>query len=212
MSALIRRALMPSLLVLGLAVVGTPAYAQTGQVKGKVVDAKNQPVEKAEVIIEATDGMGRKFKVTTNRRGEHIQIGLPPGQCKITASKDNLSDSREQRIGLDAAEVNLTLRAGGAGGDMSPAEEAKKAASQECRHPWGLRSGRKAEPGEQARRSDRQVQRSRRAGAQVRRVPDEHRLAADGQEGLRGGRGHLQEGHRAESELRRGLQRPGEPL
>ena len=129
MSALIRRALMPSLLVLSLAVVGTPAYAQTGQVKGKVVDAKDQPVEKAEVIIEATDGMGRKFKVTTNRRGEYIQIGLPPGQYKITASKDNLSDSREQRIGLDAAEVNLSLRAGGAGGNMS-AEEAKKAAER----------------------------------------------------------------------------------
>ena len=129
MSALIRRALMPSLLALGLAVVGTPAYAQTGQVKGKVVDAKDQPVEKAEVIIEATDGMGRKFKVTTNRRGEYIQIGLPPGQYKITASKDNLSDSREQRIGLDAAEVNLSLRAGGAGGNMS-AEEAKKAAER----------------------------------------------------------------------------------
>jgi tetratricopeptide (TPR) repeat protein len=125
MSALIRRALMPSLLVLGLAVVGTPAYAQTGQVKGKVVDAKNQPVEKAEVIIEATDGMGRKFKVTTNRRGEYIQIGLPPGQYRITATKDSLSDSQEQRIGLDAAEVNLTLRAGGSG-NMSP-EEAKKA-------------------------------------------------------------------------------------
>ena len=80
MSALIRRALMPSLLVLGLAVVGTPAYAQTGQVKGKVVDAKNQPVEKAEVIIEATDGMGRKFKVSTNRKAS-IQIGLPPGSA-----------------------------------------------------------------------------------------------------------------------------------
>jgi tetratricopeptide (TPR) repeat protein len=126
MTALIRRALMPSLLVLGLAVVGTPAYAQTGQVKGRVVDAKDQPVEKAEVIIEATDGMGRKFKVSTNKKGEYIQIGLPPGQYKITASKDNLSDSREQRIGLDAAEVNLSLRAGGAGGDMS-AEERKKA-------------------------------------------------------------------------------------
>jgi tetratricopeptide (TPR) repeat protein len=125
MSALIRRALMPSLLVLGLAVVGTPAHAQTGQVKGKVVDAKNQPVEKADVIIEATDGMGRKFKVTTNRRGEYIQIGLPPGQYRITATKDSLSDSQEQRIGLDAAEVNLTLKAGGSG-NMSP-EEAKKA-------------------------------------------------------------------------------------
>ena len=129
MSALIRRALMPSLLVLGLAVVGTPAYAQTGQVKGKVVDAKNQPVEKAEVTIEATDGMGRKFKVSTNRRGEYVQIGLPPGQYRISASKDNLSDSHEQRIGLDAAEVNLTLKPGGAGGNVS-AEEAKKAAER----------------------------------------------------------------------------------
>lgn len=126
MSAFIRRALMPSLLVLGLALVGSPALAQTGQVKGKVVDAKNQPVEKADVIIEATDGMGRKFKVQTNRRGEYIQIGLPPGQYKVTATKDNLSDSREQRIGLDAAEVNLSLKAGG---NMSP-EEAKKAAER----------------------------------------------------------------------------------
>lgn len=125
MSALIRRALMPSLLVLGLAVVVSPALAQTGQVKGKVVDVKNQPVEKAQVTIEATDGMGRKFNVTTNRRGEYIQIGLPPGQYKITAAKDGLTDVHEQRIGLDAAEVNLTLRPGTAA-DMSP-EERKKA-------------------------------------------------------------------------------------
>lgn len=129
MSALIRRALMPSLLVLGLAVVSSPAFAQTGQVKGKVVDAKSQPVEKAQVTIEATDGMGRKFNVTTNRRGEYVQIGLPPGQYKITATKDSLSAMEERRIGLDPLEVNLTLTAGGAGGGMS-AEEAKKAAAK----------------------------------------------------------------------------------
>ena len=125
MSALIRRALMPSLLVLGLAVVVSPALAQTGQVKGKVVDVKNQPVEKAQVTIEATDGMGRKFNVTTNKKGEYIQIGLPPGQYKITAAKDGLTAGQDQRIGLDAAEVNLTLRPGTAA-DMSP-EERKKA-------------------------------------------------------------------------------------
>jgi tetratricopeptide (TPR) repeat protein len=125
MSALIRRALMPSLLVLGLAVSASPALAQTGQVKGKVVDVKNQPVEKAQVTIEATDGMGRKFNVTTNKKGEFVQIGLPPGQYKLTAAKDGLTDIHEQRISLDPAEVNFTLRAATAA-DMSP-EERKKA-------------------------------------------------------------------------------------
>jgi len=127
MGALIRRALLACVLFLGLAVAGTPAYAQTGQVKGKIVDAKDQPVEKAQVIIEATDGMGRKFKVESNKKGEYIQIGLPPGQYRITASKDGLSDMHEQRIGLDPAEVNLTLRAGGASGGAASAEDRKKA-------------------------------------------------------------------------------------
>jgi Tfp pilus assembly protein PilF len=127
MGALIRRALMACVLFLGLAIAGTPAYAQTGQVKGRVVDAKNQPVEKAQVVIEATDGMGRKFTVNTNKKGEYIQIGLPPGQYKITASKDGLSDGRDQRIGLDPAEVNLTLTSGGAAAGTMSAEERKKA-------------------------------------------------------------------------------------
>ena len=126
MGALIRRASLACVLVLGLAVAGTPAYAQTGQVKGKVVDAKDQPIEKAQVVIEATDGMGRKFTVSTNRKGEYIQIGLPPGQYRITATKDSLSAMHEQRIGLDPAEVNLTLTAGGAAGGAS-AEDRKKA-------------------------------------------------------------------------------------
>jgi tetratricopeptide (TPR) repeat protein len=125
MGALIRRALLAGVLFLGLAVAGTPAHAQTGQVKGKVVDAKDQPVEKAQVVIEATDGMGRKFTVSTNRRGEYIQIGLPPGNYRITATKDSLSAMHEQRIGLDPAEVNLTLTAGGAAGGS--AEDRKKA-------------------------------------------------------------------------------------
>ena len=112
MSAHIRRA-FASLLVLGLAVMASPALRPDRQVKGKVVDAKNKPVEGAKVTIEASDG-GRKFKLKTNKNGEYIQIGLPPGQYKITAAKDNLIDSLDQRIGLDMAEVNFTLKPGGA--------------------------------------------------------------------------------------------------
>ena len=112
MSALIRRALMPSLLVLGLAVAASPALAQTGQVKGKVVDVKNQPVEKAQVTIEAIDGMGRKFNVTTNKKGEYIQIGLPPGQ--YTHHRDEGRPDRHaasSAIGLDP--VGSELHAAG---------------------------------------------------------------------------------------------------
>jgi tetratricopeptide (TPR) repeat protein len=123
--ALVRRSSLVCTMLLGLAVLAVPSYAQTGQVKGKVVDAKNQPVEGAVVTIEATDGMGRKFVVKSNRRGDYIQIGLPPGQYKLTAQKDNLSQTFQQRISLDAAEVNFTL-APGAAGDVSP-EDRKKA-------------------------------------------------------------------------------------
>ena len=125
MGALIRRALMACVLFLGLAVAGTPASAQTGQVKGKVVDAKNQPVEKAKVTIEAIDGMGRKFEVPTDKKGNYIQIGLPPGQYKVTATLGELSAAEERKIGLDTVEIDLTLRPGGA--TAGSAEDRKKA-------------------------------------------------------------------------------------
>ena len=124
--ALIRRTLMVCTFVLGLALVAMPADAQTGQVKGKVLDAKNQPIEGAVVTIEATDGMGRKFTVKTNRRGEYIQIGLPPGQYKLTAQKDTFSQTFNQKVGLDAAEVNFSLTPTSGAGEMS-AEDRKKA-------------------------------------------------------------------------------------
>jgi tetratricopeptide (TPR) repeat protein len=128
---LIRRSLVTVAVMLGLALWASPGAAQTGQLKGKVVDAKNQPVEGAQVRIEMTEGMTRKYEVKTNRRGEFIQIGLQPGQYKITASKDGMSQSFDQRIGLDMAEVNFTLKPGSKA-EMSDDErkklEAKNAA------------------------------------------------------------------------------------
>lgn len=109
---LMRRPLTITAVLLGVALWAAPALAQTGQVKGKVVDAKNQPIEGAVVVIEMTEGMSRKYEVKTNRRGEFVQIGLQPGPYKLTASKDGMSQSFPQRIGLDMAEVNFTLKPG----------------------------------------------------------------------------------------------------
>ncbi len=111
--------------VIGLAV---PAFAQsTGMVKGKVTDAKNQPVDGAKVVIEFKEGVTRKFEVKTNKKGEYIQIGLQPGIYQLTATKDGVGTGiQETKISIGATQqVDIQLQAAGAGGgSLSKEEEA----------------------------------------------------------------------------------------
>lgn len=111
--------------VLAALIVPAPAAAQTGQVKGKVVDEKNQPVEGATITIEMIEGMTRKYETKTNRRGEYVQVGLQPGMYRITAQKGDMSQSFEQRVRLGPSEVNFTLTPGAVS-----AEDAKAAAAK----------------------------------------------------------------------------------
>ena len=118
------------LLVLALAVVlfAAPAHAQTGMLKGKVLDGAGKPLEKAKVLIEFKEGVNRKYEVSTNKKGEFIQIGLPPGSYKATASFQNIGEqSFDVRVRLgDAAEVNFMLGGGTGGkGGMSKEDAAK---------------------------------------------------------------------------------------
>jgi tetratricopeptide (TPR) repeat protein len=127
MDARIRRQAMACAVVLGAALLASPAFAQNGQVKGKVVDAKNQPVEGAVVTIESADGMNRKYTVKTNRRGDYVQVGIQTGEYKMTAVKDALAQSFTRKLsGVNVTEVNFNLVPGGGGGEMSD-EERKKA-------------------------------------------------------------------------------------
>jgi tetratricopeptide (TPR) repeat protein len=114
-----------SAFVLALLAVPTPTTAQTGQIKGKVVDAKKEPIDGATITIEMIEGMNRKYQTKTNRRGEFVQVGLQTGMYRITASKDDMSQSFDERIRLGDNQVNFTLTPGAKAG-VSP-EEAKKA-------------------------------------------------------------------------------------
>jgi Flp pilus assembly protein TadD len=124
---------MPSLtgarvaaLALGLAIVAAAAHAQTGRIKGKVVDADNKPVEGATVVMESKE-MNRKLTTKTDRRGEYTHF-LPPGPYMVTVTKESLTQTQETKVGLDERELNFTLRAGGgggAGGSISEADRKK---------------------------------------------------------------------------------------
>jgi tetratricopeptide (TPR) repeat protein len=94
--------------------------------KGKVIDAEGKPVQGAQIAIEFADGVTRKFEVKTDRRGEFIQIGLPPGNYKVTATVEKLGTlTQNQRVRLGAtAEANFAFVPGAAGADPAAAAKA----------------------------------------------------------------------------------------
>ena len=127
-----RRALLVVLAVLLAVAVASPGFAQsTGMVKGKVSDGQGKPVEGAKVTIAFKDGISRSYEVKTNKKGEFIQIGLPPGNYTVTAEKEKLgSQSFDARIRLgEASEVNFQLVPGASGPtkeDVAKATAVKK--------------------------------------------------------------------------------------
>jgi tetratricopeptide (TPR) repeat protein len=101
-----------------------PAFAQTGQVKGKVVDAQNKPVEGATITMQQEAGQNRKYVTKSDRNGEFTQIGITPGAYTVQADKDKLSQAFQVRVNVgDAKEVNFVLKPGAGGMTKEEAEK-----------------------------------------------------------------------------------------
>lgn len=112
-------------------VLAAPASAQTGMIRGKVVDAEGKPAPGVVIAIEFADGVTRKFEVKTDRRGEFIQIGLAPGNYNVTATHEKLgSQSAKVRVNISKpVEANFAFTPGASGpsaADVAKATELKK--------------------------------------------------------------------------------------
>ena len=105
-----------------------PAAAQsTGMIRGSVKDATGKAVEGAKINIDA-DANNRHFETKSDKKGEFVQIGLPPGAYKVSAEKDKVAAPPvpiQVRIG-GGNPITLVLGAGGAPG-MTPEAAAKNA-------------------------------------------------------------------------------------
>jgi tetratricopeptide (TPR) repeat protein len=105
-----------------------PAAAQsTGMIRGSVKDASGKPVEGAKIAIES-EGTNRHFETKSDKKGEFVQIGLPPGNYKVTAEKDKTMAPPvpvNVRIG-SGAPITLVLGAGGGGENAAKNAELKK--------------------------------------------------------------------------------------
>ncbi len=93
-----RTQLFRGLLALVVALtVSAPAFAQS-ILKGTVVDAQGKPIEGAVIVMEATQAASRRIETKTNAKGEFLQVGLPSGAYKVTATKDKLTMSLQAQI------------------------------------------------------------------------------------------------------------------
>jgi len=124
-SASLRRTLLMCAVVLALVVGAAPAFAQTGQIKGKVVDQAGQPVDAAQVKLY-NHGTNRTIETKSNKKGEYIQVGLSPGKYTVTATKGEMTFTRDVDMHLDMVNLDITLGAAGAKGAPVSKEEAAK--------------------------------------------------------------------------------------
>jgi tetratricopeptide (TPR) repeat protein len=98
----------------------TPAHAQQGSLRGKVVDQQGKPVEGADVTIDFVGEKKVTFTVKTDKKGEWIQAGLPVsavGKWNVSAHKGDLSGSLPKAIDVPANGMtkadDITIKAGG---------------------------------------------------------------------------------------------------
>jgi tetratricopeptide (TPR) repeat protein len=70
-----------------------------------------------------TEGTNRRFETKSNKKGEFVQIGLPPGAYKVTAEKDKKpSNSVDVRVRVNtSADAMLVIGAPGAAADSKEA-------------------------------------------------------------------------------------------
>lgn len=104
------------------------ALAQTTMIKGKVVDAKGQPMVGVAVTIEAIGG-ARKLSTKTDKRGEFIQLLTEGGQYRVTATDEKVGTAQTElgvRMGR-VSEANLVLAVTTAANNDAKAAELKKA-------------------------------------------------------------------------------------
>ena len=125
--ATIRRWFAISVLAFSLALVGAPAFAQSGSIKGKVVDAQDQPVAGATVSLASVDKGGKPMQIKTDKKGEYMQVGLSPGKYKVTVSKGDLTVTKDADVHLDMLVFDIKLVAGGNAPATGSKEDVAKA-------------------------------------------------------------------------------------
>jgi tetratricopeptide (TPR) repeat protein len=108
--------------------IAAPALAQSTMVRGKVIDAKQQPVPNVTITVESLDGSGRKLSTKTDKKGEFVQLLTASGMYRVTASEPKIGTaSNDTKVALGkVSEMTIVLAPSTAANDGAKAAELKK--------------------------------------------------------------------------------------
>jgi tetratricopeptide (TPR) repeat protein len=127
--------LLPMLALALLA--AAPAFAQTGNLTGKVVDTDGKAMSGVTLSLER-QGTNQKFETKSDKNGNYIHAGLPTGAYKVTVVKDGKPlmalDTRvtfggDAKLDFDLRNANAAPAGGG-----SKEEAAKKIAEEKAKN------------------------------------------------------------------------------
>jgi Flp pilus assembly protein TadD len=101
-----------------MVLVASPAQAQNGNLKGKVVDEAGKPVADVEITLDFIGDYVRQYKVKTDAKGMWIKAGMPSGGgvWTLTAVKGDLTGQLKGVrviIGEMTTVPDITVKAGG---------------------------------------------------------------------------------------------------
>jgi predicted Zn-dependent protease len=99
-----RSALVTVGILAGTTLLAPSARAQTGGVRGKVIDEEGRPVAGSVVLVES-QSVSHRVELKTDKKGEYRMIGLPGGPYRVTATKEGY---QARYVEIDVAIGDLT--------------------------------------------------------------------------------------------------------
>jgi tetratricopeptide (TPR) repeat protein len=110
-----------------------PAFSQTGNISGKVVDADGKPMTGVTISIDRLS-ITQHFEVKTDNKGQFLHAGLPTGQYKVAVMKDGKALMTNDRVTVSFggdAKADFDLKNAKAAAAAGASDEERKKIAEE---------------------------------------------------------------------------------